>query len=179
MIMKCNFVEVMITVAYGFLIWDVSYYWNEYKSCEYPINLWLLCNYIGLLLFRYASNMLGNARIMWIRGLAAAFLIFIFAPFICVWTVLGILWESLNKSDCIPVSRYPSIIIFWLIVDTLLTILILVVFIMEMVYRYRRWRVQRRIRQILRNDQGLANFHAIAQLLSCLLYTSPSPRDQA
>jgi len=95
--------------------------WDDYDSCQDPLNVWLLVDYMLFILFRvvqfafqYANTSPREGFVRtYIPKILAVINLWVVYPFIWIWCVLGCIWYS-RSNQCLPESTSGWGFVSWL-----------------------------------------------------------------
>lgn len=135
-ILKLHFLDLVLVSAMSYLSYDLITHSLEYASCYHPINYWLLIVYVILVVIRFALNIVQNSDFHFLVKVFRFYLTCIVIPFLLEWTIQGTIWYvniEIYTPFCIPPSRLPYLIIWWLTVCYIILILLIGVMIYEIV----------------------------------------------
>jgi hypothetical protein len=113
-ILTCN--DGVLFIALGYSIVVLVLKWEQYQTCKYPLQLFLLVNYSTILLFRLlgiAQAITSQHNIRTLLAIAVIRVVALFGFFIA-WTVTGTVWFALDHS-CLPEDNQFAIFIIWFV----------------------------------------------------------------
>jgi len=109
---------------------DISYEWDWFSTCRYPIHQWLFGSFALVITFRLthllgmktttvgADDFLLDMRQKdTLPRILASFTWLIILPFFVLWTLVGTMWlyhTVLETPACVPTSTHLWFSIFWL-----------------------------------------------------------------
>jgi len=121
--------DAVLATTLLYLTVDMQYQWEEFASCRWPINRWLVGSYVFTMAFRLvhvlgamqaapgSGDFLLNLRHKnkWCMVMVSLFWV-VALPMFALWTVLGTywLWDSKHQSgECLPVGMPFLFIVAW------------------------------------------------------------------
>lgn len=133
--------------------------WDEYTSCQDPLNVWLVVNFFSFIIFRcmqfafqyFSADSRRRPFNRFMTKLCAVLNLWVVYPFMWVWCILGSVWFSRSK-ECLPESTQSWWFVAWLIYSYVY--LLAFGFLIYSTYRLRRFDNQ--LRSIERIHQYLS-----------------------
>jgi len=110
---------------------DLILEWESFRTCNYPIHMWLLASYVCVVTFRFThllgmrSSSRGSGDFLldlrqknWLPRLLTQFTWMLALPFFICWTLLGTRWlwrVSKDTPQCVPTDMHMWFAVFWLL----------------------------------------------------------------
>lgn len=157
--------DFLMFPVFGFLITDIILHWKDYKFCHSPIQLFLLIVYCLFLLHRtiHLIRLKRNLPRSVKKGLGY-FIYWAVNPAFIYLTIQGTIWQNQNfeySPRCVPQSRVPWLIWWWLILLALVDIMVIFITVFRIIkwWKTRRYirRIRRLVNEILIMDEQMIN----------------------
>jgi len=113
--------RVTITCNDGFLFGALGYSiivliikWSRYSDCDNPLQLFLLVDYVTIILFRMSHFFMQCVSETRLQPYAVCLKIGIIYPFFVAWTIVGTAWFR-QSGSCLPESNQYWTFVIWLV----------------------------------------------------------------
>jgi len=111
--LSCN--DIFLFCALGYSIAIIVIKWDRYVSCHRPLQLYLLLDYVTIVLLRMCQLLetyfIERERT---RKALTLFKLAVLYPFFIIWTIVGTLWFQ-DSGSCLPEKNQYWTCLIWLV----------------------------------------------------------------
>ena len=156
-----KFIDIGFFLIIGYSIYDVSSNWSVYKSCDKPLQIWVLADLVILIFFKTAMQVITETENERKFKICLGFLGVLVLPSLIYWTFQGTIWlfmVEFRTPECFQDGTLGMIMYTWLFIGFCVIFLFGFIVFKEAKRYYKEYRTRHRIENLLNNlDENLLN----------------------